>query len=1060
MSMFTNTKKAKKFILVLIFLILFNFVMPGAIKADTMLAGDSIEADKDDSYGYTTSNRQKEGGFFDIATNLSKLLFFAERSIIMIVNNMFCDDAHQGEYTEWSDGSVDVTVHLTPESIIKGKFILFDPDIFQDVENIDSTDEEKYFDDGAGKSIVNGKTKLRETVAGWYYALRNLAIVALLSILVYVGIRMIISTVSQDKAKYKLMFKDWLVALCLLIAMHYIMITILDISSKLVEAIGTSGSGASQTEILMKKTGSITSASSSYTVTTADGKTYGDVRSVYINEDESGNIEGIEYYTVGDAFAFMLLLLAIIIYTVLFAGKYLIREFTLIFLVLLGPISCITYPIDKISDGKAQAFNRWFTEFLYNVIIQPFHLLIYIVLIGTATQLADDNILYSIICFAVMLPAEKFIKEMFGFKDKLGSPLGALATGAAASQLFNKLRAGSSSSGKGGNSGDGGENNSTPNNLPPKTKKDGDLVDGNTGTPGSDGLDGNNASQQTIRANQGDEDQTALPSGEEPGGSASAADAYQNSEDPVADEERAALEEQISDGQIDKSDLTEEQKKKLLGISDKDGQEDDDDKLSDMDKKENESEENKSRSLTDKLRNATNKAKNSKIMAIHNQRVSKKYGSTNRGQRWINRGKKILPKAIKGVAKGTLITGAGLVAATTALATGNVKGAFGIAAGMGAYVGKKAKDGGKKVIKGATGAFNDYRNGLRSDDSKEKKALKDFKADSKQMDKAVYSYRKNHGGQDPGYEALENEMEDRFTLSRYGLTDDQIDDALPMYQQKRDELLDNRVEEERAKEIAASQAKQAAELAKAYSAKDFRDSKTMNSAYKGLKERLTEAAGGNEKIGDEYARMYLINAAKMNSVSESEIALPQPLPSTDTTIDVPLERKHPNVPIKLGLNVGNMSSTQLERMNRVTMRLHDSGFSDRDIEIVASDCNGGSTTEVLDKYEAKLEYLNDGHAIDQARMSIEKRNGGKNATKEQVQSEMRERLVLKSTFNVKDEGEVNRLRNVESESRIAKTQIQAAREFAVKHKGQLNSTGLMKEEKQKLVDRLKGRKLN
>ena len=51
----------------------------------------------------------------------------------------------------------------------------------------------------------------------------------------------------------------------------------------------------------------------------------------------------------------------------------------IVFLILVAPITAITYPIDKISDGKAQAFNMWLQEFLYEVIIQPFHLLIYVV---------------------------------------------------------------------------------------------------------------------------------------------------------------------------------------------------------------------------------------------------------------------------------------------------------------------------------------------------------------------------------------------------------------------------------------------------------------------------------------------------------------------------------------------------------------------------------------------------------------------------------------------------------------------------------------------------------
>ena len=42
-------------------------------------------------------------------------------------------------------------------------------------------------------------------------------------ILVYIGIRIIISSSAGDKAKYKQFFVDWVVALCLIFFLHYIM---------------------------------------------------------------------------------------------------------------------------------------------------------------------------------------------------------------------------------------------------------------------------------------------------------------------------------------------------------------------------------------------------------------------------------------------------------------------------------------------------------------------------------------------------------------------------------------------------------------------------------------------------------------------------------------------------------------------------------------------------------------------------------------------------------------------------------------------------------------------
>ena len=55
------------------------------------------------------------------------------------------------------------------------------------------------------------------TVAKWYNAIRNLSVIGLLSVLVYSGIRILISSSVDDRAKYKQRIFDWLVAMCLII---------------------------------------------------------------------------------------------------------------------------------------------------------------------------------------------------------------------------------------------------------------------------------------------------------------------------------------------------------------------------------------------------------------------------------------------------------------------------------------------------------------------------------------------------------------------------------------------------------------------------------------------------------------------------------------------------------------------------------------------------------------------------------------------------------------------------------------------------------------------------
>ena len=105
-------------------------------------------------------------------------------------------------------------IRITPAEIFAGNVAALDANFFATDEDV----SEKL--GGEEHSIV---VQLKPFIARWYVALRNIAIVGLLSVLLYIGIRIIISSSAGDKAKYKQMFIDWVVALCLIFFMHYIM---------------------------------------------------------------------------------------------------------------------------------------------------------------------------------------------------------------------------------------------------------------------------------------------------------------------------------------------------------------------------------------------------------------------------------------------------------------------------------------------------------------------------------------------------------------------------------------------------------------------------------------------------------------------------------------------------------------------------------------------------------------------------------------------------------------------------------------------------------------------
>ncbi len=82
----------------------------------------------------------------------------------------------------------------------------------------------------------------------------------------------------------------------------------------------------------------------------------------------------------------------------------------------------------------------WFKEYAFNIIIQPVHLLIYTVLVGSATALAKESMVYAIVAIYFIVPAENLIRKFFGF-DKSGtlSAAGSFAGGAIFSSVIGKL---------------------------------------------------------------------------------------------------------------------------------------------------------------------------------------------------------------------------------------------------------------------------------------------------------------------------------------------------------------------------------------------------------------------------------------------------------------------------------------------------------------------------------------------------------------------------------------------------------------------------------------------
>ena len=344
-----------------------------------------------------------------------------------------------------------------------------------------------YYLDSSGEEVKTSKQSasatLSQLISKWYYTIRNVAIVVLMVILVYVGIRMLLSSVASEKSKYKKILGDWVIAMCLVFVLHYIMIFAVNLneniisimkavteknlyvhtielddstkSDNLVNALNDAG----MTDWFVDSSGASTDADNAAMIiipTNLIGQTR--LRAQQLN----GTTEYIGY-----ALAYIVL----VFYTIFFTFTYLKRVLMMAFLTVIAPFVAVTYPIDKISDGQAQAFNKWLKEYIFNLLIQPVHLLLYALLISMAFDLAGQNIIYSLVAIGFMIPAEKFVRSLFGF-DKASTP--GFLEGAAGAALvmsgmkaisdFGKQHLPSNNNPKGLNGNNQG-NNEDPNNL-------------------------------------------------------------------------------------------------------------------------------------------------------------------------------------------------------------------------------------------------------------------------------------------------------------------------------------------------------------------------------------------------------------------------------------------------------------------------------------------------------------------------------------------------------------------------------------------------------------------
>ena len=384
---------------------------------------------------------------------------------------------------------------LTPENMFNNSIGFLDVNFFEDSDakgakqmdidgdgSMDGYYIETVLPTGEVMYQKSSALVLRPVISSWYYAIRNFAIIALLSILLYTAIRIIISSTAEDKAKYKQKLMDWLVAMCLLFFMHYIMAIAVSVTEAVTEAVNSFNQpyiieiGTSGGKLNEYKYGTGTDESSEGESIFGDSEFAQGLRSAGIITGESGgekfmwptNLMGkarmelqLEPTDITEddvemrQFGYTVIYLVLVIYTMLFLFRYVRRLLMLTFLTIIAPLMAMTYPLDKMKDGSAQGYGTWLKEYLFNLLIQPVHLILYTLLIGSAMDLVQDNFIYAIVALGFLLEAEKLLRKFFGFDRASTVESGSALGGALAMQGLNSVTKLLSKGGKSGKSSGG-----------------------------------------------------------------------------------------------------------------------------------------------------------------------------------------------------------------------------------------------------------------------------------------------------------------------------------------------------------------------------------------------------------------------------------------------------------------------------------------------------------------------------------------------------------------------------------------------------------------------------
>ena len=278
---------------------------------------------------------------------------------------------------------------ITIESFLFNKVPLTDANFF----NFETAGGYELLKDGKPVTWIYS---IRQYMAGVYVTLRNISIAAMLFVLMYIAIRMALSSIAQRKAQFKKMLTSWFTGLCIVLFIHLFMYLVFFVNDNVVEILLDQNTAVAE-QIIGEGTETLT--------------LYDAIRTKAYSWDFYDGLAGLIMYIV------------MVYFLIRYVFIYLKRMISVYVLAIYGSVIGVKYAIDKSSGKKSSAsLGKWIKDFMFNVLLQSIHCLIYVVLMSVAVEMAMESaggIIVAILICQFILKADGIFMKIFDIKGSL-----------------------------------------------------------------------------------------------------------------------------------------------------------------------------------------------------------------------------------------------------------------------------------------------------------------------------------------------------------------------------------------------------------------------------------------------------------------------------------------------------------------------------------------------------------------------------------------------------------------------------------------------------------------